>query len=52
MSKKCNMTARYIALMCVFLAVMAVYTVIFAMNQINGSSTERKNAEIADFNKN
>lgn len=34
--------------MCVFLAVMAVYTVIFAMNQINGSSTERKNAEIAD----
>lgn len=34
--------------MCVFLAVMSVYVLLFAINQINGSSTERKNAEIAD----
>ncbi len=34
--------------MCVFLAVMAVYIVVLALNQINGSTTDRKNAEIAD----
>ena len=42
------MTARYISLMCVFLAVMVLYIVVLALNQINGSSSERKNAEIAD----
>ena len=42
------MTARYIALMCVFLAVMAVYVIVLAVNQIDGSTADRKNAEIAD----
>ena len=34
--------------MCVFLAVMVVYIVALTLNQINGSTTDRKNAEIAD----
>lgn len=48
MPRKYNMTARYISLMCVFLTVMLSYIVVLALHQINGSSTERKNAEIAD----
>ena len=48
MSQKRSMTARYIALMCVFLAVMAVYVIVLAVNQIDGSTADRKNAEIAD----
>lgn len=48
MPRKYNMTARYISLMCVFLAVMLSYIVVLALHQINGSPTERKNAEIAD----
>ena len=42
------MTARYISLMCVFLAVMVFYIIVLTVHQVNGSSTERKNAEIAD----
>ena len=42
------MTARYISLMCVFLAVMVFYIIVLAHSQINGSPAERKNAEIAD----
>ena len=48
MSQKYNMTARYISLMCVFLAVMVFYIIVLTVHQVNGSSTERKNAEIAD----
>ena len=42
------MTARYISLAFVFLAVMVFYIIVLAQNQIDGSSTDRKNAEIAD----
>ena len=46
--KKVNTTARYIGLLCFFLAVMLSYTVVLAIQEIRGGSTRGEKGDVVE----